>query len=225
MFSLVRTRFGIPGIVAVIALVFAMTGGAFAALSGSEKAEVKKFAKKYSKQFAKQFAIPGPAGPAGAPGPAGPAGPAGPKGDKGDKGDTGATGEAGPTGPEGSPWTVGGELPSEETLTGAWAATIDTKGAGSTAISFPLRLPSLLSADQVHIGAGDDCPGTVANPEAEPGHLCIYKGWSDLDASFIARLDQQAPGANRTGALISVFGSPENDVGKSAFGTWAVTAP
>ena len=31
MFSLLRNRFGIPGVISVVVLVFAMSGGAFAA--------------------------------------------------------------------------------------------------------------------------------------------------------------------------------------------------
>jgi hypothetical protein len=49
MFSMFRERFGIAGVISVIALVFAMVGGAFAAgggLSSKQKKEVKKIAKK-----------------------------------------------------------------------------------------------------------------------------------------------------------------------------------
>ncbi len=35
MFSTLRTRFGIPGVISVIALVFAMFGGAYAASNSS----------------------------------------------------------------------------------------------------------------------------------------------------------------------------------------------
>ena len=133
MFSTLRTRFGIPGVISVMALVFAMFGGAYAASnsSGGGKATA-------SKAKAKK----GPRGPKGAKGDTGPAGPAGPQGPAGAKGDagatgaTGVTGETGPTGPAGpkgttgstgaagpagSPWTAGGTLPSGSTETGAWS--------------------------------------------------------------------------------------------------------
>jgi hypothetical protein len=95
MFSTLRTRFGIPGVISVIALVFALFGGAYAASnsSGSGKATASAKAKK------------GPRGPKGATGPAGPAGaqgPAGPAGAKGDAGANGSNGAAGPTGPTGA---------------------------------------------------------------------------------------------------------------------------
>ena len=86
-----RDRLGAngPGLtVAVIALVFALVGGAFAAgggLTGQQKKEVIKIAKKY----------------AGKPGPAGAQGSPGAKGDKGDKGDTGSQGPEGKQGEKG----------------------------------------------------------------------------------------------------------------------------
>jgi hypothetical protein len=88
MFSTLRTRFGIPGVISVIALVFAMFGGAYAASnsSGGGKATASAKAKK------------GPRGPKGATGPAGPQGPAGPAGAKGDTGAAGSNGAPGSSG-------------------------------------------------------------------------------------------------------------------------------
>jgi hypothetical protein len=84
MFLTLRTRFGIPGVISVMALVFAMFGGAYAASNSSHggKATASK-AKK------------GPRGPKGATGPAGPQGPAGPAGAKGEAGAAGAAGAPG----------------------------------------------------------------------------------------------------------------------------------
>jgi len=88
-----RNRFGIPGVISVIALVFAMLGGAYAAndsSSGDSKASASAKAKK------------GPRGPRGPKGPAGPAGPQGPAGPAGAKGDTGAPGANGANGKDGT---------------------------------------------------------------------------------------------------------------------------
>jgi Collagen triple helix repeat (20 copies) len=143
MLSPLRNRFGIPGVIAVCALVFAMLGGAYAATNNSGgKATASAKAKK------------GPRGPRGPQGPAGPAGPQGPagangkdganglngedgakgatgaqgatgaKGATGATGSTGATGDTGATGATGAtgdPWTAGGTLPPGETETGAWS--------------------------------------------------------------------------------------------------------
>lgn len=91
--------FGKAGLtVAVIALVFAMLGGAYAAgtLTSKQKKEVEKIAKKY-------------AGKPGAQGPAGPQGPAGAGGKDGAKGDTGASGGQGEKGLKGDTGNTGEE--------------------------------------------------------------------------------------------------------------------
>jgi len=163
MFSTLRNRFGIPGVISVIALVFAMLGGAYAASdSGSDNGATAS---------AKKKAVKGPRGPKGATGAtgpagsAGPAGPAGAKGDTGSAGEKGATGATGPTGPTGKageegeagepgepgdPWTVGGTLPSKATLTGTYALVSETgEGAvlelpfavGNISFAIPLAAP------------------------------------------------------------------------------------
>jgi hypothetical protein len=150
MRSTLRNRFGIPGVIAVFALVFAMVGGAWAAKKYviTSTNQIKPSVLK-KLQGAKGPAGPqgpaGPAGPAGAAGkdgapggvgPAGPAGSAGPTGPTGLKGATGVTGPtgvgtagvtgptgvgtAGATGPTGSPWVAGGTLPKGATETGVW---------------------------------------------------------------------------------------------------------
>jgi len=92
MFSTLRTRFGIPGVISVMALVFAMFGGAYAASnsSGGGKATASKGKKAKAKK--------GPRGPRGATGPAGPAGPVGPAGANGKDGANGANGTNGANG-------------------------------------------------------------------------------------------------------------------------------
>ncbi len=151
MFSTLRTRFGIPGVISVMALVFAMFGGAYAAQSDNGgKATASAKAKKGPR---------GPRGPAGPVGPAGPQGPAGANGKDGANGINGTNGAPGKSvlvgsfegddepldepceetggnefevegsgvqtyacnGKEGSPWTAGGTLPPNKTETGAWA--------------------------------------------------------------------------------------------------------
>lgn len=88
MLQRIREPFGKAGlIVAVVALVAALVGGAYAAggLTGKQKKEVKKIAKQF----------------AGKEGPQGAAGSSGPQGSKGDKGDPGAEGKAGANGTNG----------------------------------------------------------------------------------------------------------------------------
>ncbi len=104
MFSTLRNRFGIPGVISVIALVFAMIGGAYAASnSGDGKNATASAKKKAAKGPRGPKGATGPAGPAGA---AGPAGPAGPKGDAGANGSNGAPGKDGTAGKDGVSVTV-----------------------------------------------------------------------------------------------------------------------
>ena len=90
MFSLFRNRIGIPGIISVIALVFAMIGGAYAANSSPGGATASKA---------------GPRGPRGKTGKAGPAGPVGPVGPAGSQGSAGAKGDTGAPGAPGKDGT------------------------------------------------------------------------------------------------------------------------
>lgn len=99
MFEQVRDRLGSPAlVVAIVALVVALCGGAFAASnSGGGKATASKQAKgKRGPRGPKgPKGDPGATGPPGAPGAAGAKGDAGPQGEKGLKGDKGDPGEDG----------------------------------------------------------------------------------------------------------------------------------
>jgi len=223
MFSTLRMRFGIPGVISVIALVFAMIGGAYAASNAGDGKGATASAKKSTK---------GPRGPrgakgaTGATGPAGAAGPAGAKGDAGAAGGAGekgangtngksialatepaglncaeggasvevegtpaskkyvCNGEAGAEGEPGDPWTAGGTLPSGATQTGLWAfnAASAQEFSGIGAIFVPVSFPIPLSGalDEAHTvfvppsGTDPNCTGSLANPTAPSGYLCIY---------------------------------------------------
>lgn len=150
MFSRIRRHLSPATVVAFLALIFAMTGGAFAAAGGSggnspAKATVRGSVASdqthapahavAARSKAKPKAKTGPRGPAGpkgatgatgATGPAGAAGtagaqgPQGPQGPQGSTGNNGSNGEKGATGATGSPWPGGGTLPSKQTLRGNW---------------------------------------------------------------------------------------------------------
>ncbi len=117
MFSTLRTRFGIPGVISVIALVFAMFGGAYAASnsSGGGKATASAKAKKGPR---------GPKGPKGDTGPVGPQGPAGPAGAKGDAGTAGSNGSPGAAGKS----VVVGNATAGECSAGG--KTVEVEGSG-----------------------------------------------------------------------------------------------
>lgn len=112
-----KDRLGVPGILAMIALVFAMAGGAWAA-SGKLTPVMKKEVEKIAKKAAKKVAIPGPQGPKGD---------TGPKGDAGPKGDTGSPGLPGKDGTDGKSVIVANEAPPSCTEGGV---TYEVEGSG-----------------------------------------------------------------------------------------------
>lgn len=170
MFSLIRNRFGIPGVIATIALIFAVgLGGAYAAsggLTGKQKKEVKKIAA----QFAGK---PGAAGPAGQPGANGKDGSPGAKGDTGPQGPQGAPGQPGADGPKGDkgdpgdPWTVGGTLPSGATETGAWSYGVTPEAAVPSFVKVPISFAIPLAGP---LAPGHWMPGATP-PVEEPGQV------------------------------------------------------
>jgi hypothetical protein len=164
MFSYLSDRIGIPGVIAIVALVFAMVGGAYAATDGNPLAGVSKKAKQGPRGKQGKQGKQGPQGPVGPPGPAGLAGP---KGDSGSNGSNGksvlaseipveeveceelggvmvteeASGDEfeicnGEEGEEGSPWVVGG-APSGALMKGTWALSANAVAA-SEALYAPI---------------------------------------------------------------------------------------
>ncbi len=251
MFSTLRTRFGIPGVISVIALVFAMLGGAYAASNSSNagKATASAKAKKGPR---------GPKGPKGDTGPAGPAGPAGAKGDAGANGSNGAAGAAGPTGPTGKTGATGATgasgqtgftatLPSGKTETGNWTlGGWAPEDLTPTAISFPIPLEApptnvvLLNkaeTDESTTSPVQGCELEAGDPTALPvapkDTLCVFtlrEGAEDGKVNSVTGNGNYSSlkSAGRTGAFVwgqPYPAAPELGLGKFVLtGTWAVTA-
>ncbi len=264
MFSKIRKRMTYTNFALTLALVFAITGGAYAA-----KKYVITSTKQISPAVLKQLqgkagsagapgapGQQGPAGPAGAAGkgetggqgPQGPAGPAGPagKGEKGatglggatgvtgEKGKAGSPGEPGPTGvtgpaitgPEGVCATANCMLPSGASEKGQWAGggpSYPTAFGNLVLVPISFTVP-LDASPAIHvIQVGEEplppgCIGSVTNPEAEPGNLCVFIKEARNVTSVVA-----TPGAAGTiGSVILLIPSGTENV--SAFGSWAVTA-
>ncbi len=280
MFSTLRTRFGIPGVISVIALVFAMFGGAYAASNSSSGGKATG-----SKAKAKR----GPAGPKGATGPAGPVGPQGPAGANGKDGANGANGSTGsagapgksvaisgtapscveggvtvevagesatkkaicngeagtpgnagatgPPGPQGNPWTAGGTLPPGSTETGTFVVTgpknttpessyYDFGAAAAIPFSIPLANPLDAAHTEIidKIGSAN-CAGTVIDPKAAAGYLCVYIGVAaSINNPLIAYPDFTEEGASKAGAMLA-FLTVGSGGGVFGSGSYAVTAP
>jgi hypothetical protein len=152
MFSTLRRRIGAPGVIAVIALVFAMAGSAFAASNSGLTSKMKKEVEKIAKKYAGKNGAPGKdgaPGPQGAVGPQGSPGTPGSPGKDGATGGTGGTGKTGATGVTGSTGATGktgeinteGPLPVGQTETGVFAADHTITTGPSPPFATPVLLP------------------------------------------------------------------------------------
>jgi hypothetical protein len=218
MFSRIHNRLGTAGlVVAIVALIAALAGTAFAAvdtLSNVEKKEVKKIAKKF----------------AGKSGATGPVGPQGPQGNPGAPGSPGAPGEDGDDGAEGEdgvcsvsiPTCV---LPAGATVTGVWGIASKGSERAYAPISFPLRLASepteiqLIGPDGSSPTPTEECPGSVEEPKAKEGFVCIYQSTGSL--SNIQFLDY-IPESLRNGVVLDPK-IEDTAVEARTHGSWAVT--
>jgi Collagen triple helix repeat (20 copies) len=249
MLSPLRNRFGIPGVIAVIALVFAMLGGAYAANdSGGRKATASAKGPrgpkgpKGAKGAAGVAGPQGPVGPAGANGKDGANGSDGSKGATGPTGATGATGK-GTTGPTGATGPTGfsgftDTLPSGKTETGSWAIRKSSALPAIAPISFPIPLAEPLGGTEVHaVSPGQEeeeevpaectvggVEGSVAEPLAQPGNLCVYSSEAQEGGHAVlirSAAAQSVVGAAPSGAFLWSGG----EVDEVLAGTYAVTAP
>lgn len=213
MFRVIRRNLTPPTALAVIALVFAMSGGAIAAKSATDSAEASKSQR-------------GPKGPRGKQGPQGLQGPQGPKGDKGDTGERGPVGPQGPKGDTGDPWTAGGFLPSGATIGGTWVAGVGPgilpgpTGVAAAPISFGLPMKGLptikvVKKNQEGTEHAAECPGNLAVPKAAKGVLCLYT------AEEAAGMALQSATPTPYGGVVTFFGTP----GTGSAGVWAATGP
>jgi hypothetical protein len=169
----------------------------------------------------------GPQGPMGSTGPAGATGPAGSTGPQGPEGPVGATGPAGPAGPQGVPGTFPDQLESGKTVRGVWATSHVGTTPAILPISYVFTLSSFPHAVYVRSGATDSsCPGTVDQPAALPGYLCVFETmqWPSDSLTSVHIQD-----ASNTGLFSDPFGAllflTSDGTNQFAFGTWAVTAP
>ncbi len=240
MFSILKNRFGIPGVISVIALVFAMFGGAYAASNGGS-GKTAASASKSKKGPRGPKGPKGDPGPQGLPGPAGTPGPAGPKGEKGDPGAPGANGKDGTFSTE--------PLPGGETLAGVWAASGGLNDESWASISFPAQvspaptlywIPGFLAGGGLKLPAGtkasdlevtellaspeeveNECPGSAAAPKAAPGVVCVYPETESEALPSLPYLKANLVGPSANGVAVPYQISGD---GGFALGAWAVTA-
>jgi hypothetical protein len=118
----------------------------------------------------------------------------------------------------------GGNLPSGKTIRGVFRMSGNDQGAGldfgASQISFGWTLRSAPTAHFVAAGATPpaQCPGSPSNPQAAPGHLCVY----ELNAANAQSRAVTSP-LSRFG-----FGLTASSVADGTWvslGTWAVRSP
>jgi hypothetical protein len=253
MFKAIRSRLNATGVVVVLVLVFAMSGGAFAAgrylITSTKQIKPSVLAQLKGKA--------GPAGGNGANGAAGGVGPAGAAGPQGPGGPQGPQGPQGPTGPQGEKGKDGttgftDTLPSGKTLKGDWSITavlpgaFAFEGAISTAVSFGIPLAGAPAPVYVRAPTKEQeekhefpptpagCTGNVEDPGAEPGHLCVFAR-SEVNVGALSVCSSSDPVGLCVFGSAGVIGTADPrgfllagvDAEKGAVfanGSWAVTA-
>jgi hypothetical protein len=233
MLKAIRTRITPATVIATIALVFAMTGGAYAAkkylITSTKQISPKVLTALKGKAGATGAAgAPGPKGATGATGatggtgaagPQGPAGPAGAQGAAGAKGETGPKGEAGKNGTFGE-----GTLPSGVTEKGVWSLTayqgeeaasngeeIETEGQWNVPVTFPTSLAAGLDANHVRYVPIPNGPPVENNPD--PIH-CSGSAENPTAASgYLCVYEAEIS------EIIAPQAVPIHPVGKSGIGT------
>jgi hypothetical protein len=122
-------------------------------------------------------------------------------------------------------------LPSGQTLRGWVHVFGKTEGGGelaSDSVSFPIPLASDPIPHLVKVGTQSpgECTGTANDPQAAPGHLCVYESYV---SNTVAR-GITGPGFDDTASRFgfTAFANHTQQTITPLFGfraTWAVTAP
>ena len=221
-------------IVSVIAVIIALSASAFAATQITSR-QIKDGSiqlKDLSRKAKQRLRTPGPRGP---------------KGDKGDKGDKGNKGDQGDRGPAGASAFNTATIPSGVTIRGAWGGRYIAAVAGQQqnsyllSYSFPAKAPQKLRDSDVQFGAntagpvGDAdpaCTGSVADPTAPPGKVCIYSNEGPNGTrsnSTLTGFKLSAAGvktdADAYGFEVRIVDAGTVPGTLRAEGTWAYTAP
>jgi hypothetical protein len=227
MISPTRKHFNYANVVATLALLFAMSGGALAAsrIIITSTKQIKPSVLKVLK---------GAAGKTGAVGPAGATGPGGAQGPQGSQGSAGSNGEKGATGPEGSPWTAGGTLPEGKSEHGTWSFNqydSPLTNHPKIAISFPIPLEKPIDESHTEFipeggtGTKVKCEeGTAENPKAALGYFCLYVQTAEIKTffDFLTPEGLEEPGVGMSGTILNLESDEEESEG---YGDWVVRAP
>ena len=150
--------------------------------------------------------------------------PRGPQGPQGDPGAPGAKGDPG------DPWTLNGQLPSGKSLYGVFgpaATAVDAGDMTQETTSFDFNLVTNPVVHYIPAGTTPpgECPGTLTQPRAQPGHLCLYESRAqNVGSSCVFNPVNDACGASAVrGFGLFIVAAGAGDFWEQ--GSWAVTAP
>ena len=157
--------------------------------------------------------------------PTGASGPQGLPGPAGRDGSDGKDGGAGPAGP------FSDALPSGKTMRGVFAGQDNDSGATGyswAAISFPFAMASAPAKNVIEpLGAATpQCPGSVSDPQAAAGQLCVYLQYGGTSPGTHGVFNPTAGmtddyTSSRWGAVLFTSSASYAHLA----GTWAATAP
>ena len=237
MFSGARRFFTYANVGVTFAVVFAMSGGAYAA-NKFLITSTKQISPKVLKSLRGRAGVPGPSGPAGPTGSAGPVGSQGPGGPAGPQGLAGSQGVKGERGDQGPPGPFIEALPSGRSERGQWGGS-GGEGAVVTA-SFDIPLAEETTSHFIGLEEGEgepkesaavknhECGGTAAQPSAAPGNFCVFTSLAVNVASVVitsaerTSVNPAEAQAGKSGAVLLAI--PKGAGLVEAAGPWVVTA-
>lgn len=123
---------------------------------------------------------------------------------------------------------AGTKLASGQTLTGMWSASGYLTAGGQavySTVSFAERLSTAPTLEYVSAGQSNppNCPGTVSDPTAAPGYLCVYEFYTSNAAGVNICSLSACPRASPFGFGVDITSSAAGLT--IARGSYAVTAP
>ncbi len=203
-----RRHISYANVVATLALVFAMSGGALAA---------KHYLVTKTSQLSPQVLtkLKGNAGPKGPSGQAGAPGAQGVQGSQGVQGPKGETGKEGPSALR--------PLESGQTETGYFGGRFEVgTGPRVVGVGVSLPVPAPVAISRVELAPTANCTGSSTGPTAQPGFVCVYP-------NILIGAEEIEPGTGFTGGErwgFFVDWTGQNANGQTSVrGTWAYTAP
>jgi hypothetical protein len=95
--------------------------------------------------------------------------------------------------------------------------------------AFPLAAPPAVDLVDDGVAPPAQCPGSLANPQASPGHLCVYESPAHQNATNLLVVEPTLDVASGLGKASRFgFSMRANSIVPGAVrtsGTWALTAP